>query len=558
MSRAEPSELRSPRWHVPAVSLAAVVGLSLMVQSAQSTSATYDEVTYIRTATDWWRTGSQDKITRMGSPLTFWKLQQAPVLWLLDRCGKGTLIDDPIRRQAELLPWLRLGALWVWVVALGLTAGWSRIKYGPRAMAYSAWLFVLSPNLLAHGAIITMELPIVAATVGVFFLFVRFLETREKPAFFASATVCGLAFSCKFSAILLPPLLALIWWVDRSRWGHVRPFQTLLRVVGGMAVFVAVMLAADIVVTGGATLTVAQKPGFAHPSIAGRFGGSSGMGGLLTWIAETPIPQDWVGFANQVRHQRSGGPSYLRGERRMSGWWYYYFVALAVKVPLSLGLLVITRVWLSRRYGNRERDWIFPLTIAAFLLITAAGSSRNYGVRYLLPLSPLAIVWVSALAEQGRRFRFIAILGLLGQAMAVASVHPHELTYFNVLTGGRAGGRRVLADSNLDWGQGLIGLARLQLQRPELTDLTLYYFGDTDPAHYGVSGISYTIDAGSVHPGLPELFEAKTEYAAVSASLQWGPWGSPGYFRRLDGVRPVASTADTTIAIYRSSDIPLN
>ena len=95
----------------------------------------------------------------MGSPLTFWKLQQAPVLWLLDRAGRGALIDDPIGRQAELLPLVRVGALWVWLVALGLTAWWSRRLYGPRAMTLAAWFFALGPNLLAHGSLVTMELP---------------------------------------------------------------------------------------------------------------------------------------------------------------------------------------------------------------------------------------------------------------------------------------------------------------------------------------------------------------------------------------------------------------
>ena len=51
-------------------------------------------------------------------------------------------------------------------------------------------------------------------------------------------------------------------------------------------------------------------------------------------------------------------------------------------------------------------------------------------------------------------------LGLAGQAMAVVGVHPFELTYFNVLAGGPLGGRRILSDSNLDWGQGLKGLTR--------------------------------------------------------------------------------------------------
>ncbi len=46
----------------------------------------------------------------------------------------------------------------------------------------------------------------------------------------------------------------------------------------------------------------------------------------------------------------------------------------------------------------------------------------------------------------------------------------------------------MLADSNLDWGQGLKAIARLQDGRPELKDLTLYYFGDEHTADYRVAG----------------------------------------------------------------------
>ena len=146
-------------------------------------------------------------------------------------------------------------------------------------------------------------------------------------------------------------------------------------------------------------------------------------------------------------------------------------------------------------------------------------------------------------------------LGLAGQALAVAAVHPFELTYFNVLAGGPLGGRHILSDSNLDWGQGLKGLARLQCAEPEFRDLTLYYLGDTDPAWYGVEGMAHVVNAVDDYSQLPEIQTIKTRYLAVSASLQWGPWGPPGFFRKLDSIAPIRMTEDTTIAIYRSADL---
>src|SRR5947209_13409615 len=98
---------------------AAAVGLALVWGTLWESSATYDEVAYLRIAARWWRTGDQDEITRMGSPLTFWKVQQAPVLWTLDRLGLRSWVDDPIGHQERLLPVVRLGGLWIWLVAFG-------------------------------------------------------------------------------------------------------------------------------------------------------------------------------------------------------------------------------------------------------------------------------------------------------------------------------------------------------------------------------------------------------------------------------------------------------
>ena len=40
------------------------------------------------------------------------------------------------------------------------------------------------------------------------------------------------------------------------------------------------------------------------------------------------------------------------------------------------------------------------------------------------------------------------------------------------------------------------------------------------------------------------------ENRAVSASLQFGPWGPAGYFDGLRGLRPRAVLPDYTIAVY--------
>jgi hypothetical protein len=302
-------------------------------------------------------------------------------------------------------------------------------------------------------------------------------------------------------------------------------------------------------VTGFAAIPASESRG-PHPTLDGCW--PTGLGRIV----EAAWPQDWVAFAVQARHQATGGPSYLLGERRTDGWRHYYLVALAVKVPLGAWLIALARLGLRRRVDPWGRGRLAAVVAVGFLALASLASSRNYGVRYLLPVAPAAIAWASALAEGPTRARRLALLGLAGMAAAMAASHPHELTYFNVLGGGSTGGRRILSDSNLDWGQGARALARLQAARPEMRDLTLYYFGEADPSPYGVSGRVYVVDAGADHPALPARLSASTAYLAVSASLQFGPWGPRGYFSDLDGLRPVAYTDDKTIAVYRAADLP--
>jgi Dolichyl-phosphate-mannose-protein mannosyltransferase len=544
--------------------LAALVGLLLLIDASRASSATYDEVTYLKVAASWWRTGDQSEITRMGSPLMFWKLQQAPVLWLLDRTSRSAWIDNPVEHQQELLPLVRLGSLWIWLAAFTITICWSRQSYGPRAMTLAAWLFALSPNLIAHGALATMELPLVAATVATFWLFCRFLETDRILYFWTTAVMSGLAFSCKFTAILIPPILAITWWIAylRRKEDYLCIFTR--HVALSMAGFVLMMMLSNAALTGFVCLPLSRSHGH-HPTLERWFGISGNNISVLLY--ETPLPQDWVGFANQMHHQASGGPSYLFGERRMTGWWYYYLIALAVKVPLAMWLLIAARLVFSQRSTFKRAAEIcnatLPLVVLLYVGITAVGSSRNYGVRYLLPLAPLAIVWISAVGEQcvaySWRFALLAqcsiLTGITGYVVALAGSHPYELSYFNALGGGSQGGRFILADSNLDWGQGLKCLARLQRSHPVLADMTFYYFGDTEPAHYGVSGTSHTVNATDDHSNLPSLYSVKTSYLAVSASLQWGAWGPPRFFRALDHLAPIRLTDDTTIAIYRTADL---
>jgi hypothetical protein len=62
----------------------------------------------------------------------------------------------------------------------------------------------------------------------------------------------------------------------------------------------------------------------------------------VTWLGDLPLPllTNYVLVIDRQQHDvDKGRPSYVRGQWREHGWWYYCLCAAAFKVPLGLWLM---------------------------------------------------------------------------------------------------------------------------------------------------------------------------------------------------------------------------
>ena len=368
---------------------------------------------------------------------------------VLDRLGRGELIDDPIGHQARAAAAGPAGALWIWLAALRLCGLVEPAALRPQGDGPGGLALRAQPEPDRPRRLVTMELPLWPA---------RPACSSSSGASWTPAAGAGSGPRRRWAAwrsrASSPRSCSRRSWrssggstaggaeagrkpLPRSRAGLLWewPATSLVMLAGGPRGHRVRRACRSSRSTGD------------HPSIDAKFGGR-----LAAWIArlyETPVPQDWVGFATQVHHQMSGGSSYLLGERRMTGWWYYYFVALAVKVPLTFWLLLAGRAALawrrdedgpaSRRRSCRSRSvcsWPSPRSARRGTTGCAtcfrwrrwrSSGSRGWPRRTERPANSRG--WPA----------WIVGLGLAGQALAVAAVHPFELTYFNVLAGGPIG-----------------------------------------------------------------------------------------------------------------------
>lgn len=135
----------------------------------------------------------------------------------------------------------------------------------------------------------------------------------------------------------------------------------------------------------------------------------------------------------------------------------------------------------------------------------------------------------------------VALVALVG--LETARTAPWYLSFFNAAVGGPGGGYRIVNDSNVDWGQGLIAL-REEMARRGITRIHLAYHGTVDPAIYGIDYVPYL--GGQVG--------AETQWLAVSSyfyvglaqrlMLHEGRTSFMSYdFSGTSSVRPVATPA---------------
>jgi hypothetical protein len=217
---------------------------------------------------------------------------------------------------------------------------------------------------------------------------------------------------------------------------------------------------------------------------------------LLPDWTPLPIPSAaLIGVdAEMVRSERHFGILYLLGQLSREGWLHYFPVALLVKSPIPvLILFAIALVMGFRRFGVRRNPGVAvslllpPILFFVFFLFM---KGSNYGIRYVLVCFPFLFVLTGIILQNPFNLRnlwmriALAVL-LIWHIAGSVMISPHYLTYFNEIAGGPIGGIRVLADSNLDWGQQLKELRRY-MDEKGIKKIALSYTGPVDPKVYGI------------------------------------------------------------------------
>lgn len=330
----------------------------------------------------------------------------------------------------------------------------ARAVLSPVGAIAALVLYGTAAPILAHASLATLDVGVSALMFASLLALERFAKRQDAWSAGGTGLLLGFALAVKGVAALffplVPILLAISWksW-DRDGWR---------RLGAGAAAMAA-----------GAWLAVEAAYGF------------SGF----------PLPAPLLdGVRFQVEASSAGEfPAFLYGEWSQTGWWSYYAVALALKTPIPmLVLIAVGLVATARLWRDPETPWIVvPPLFLVYVLSFHYG--KNYGIRYLLPAFPFLVLLAGRGVDAllGLRRHGVKVVGALlaWQIAACVFATPHHLAYFNELGGGPDEARRALLDSNLDWGQDL-GRLKKYLDEHGIDHICLGYFGHVDPHVYGI------------------------------------------------------------------------
>ena len=479
-------------------------------------------------------------------------------------------------RYHSIYRWSRLLPILVTVLGGCLICEWSTRLFGTWPGIASLCLWSWMPPILAHGSLLTSDMPSAVALVLAARLFWSFLLNLQLRSALLAGLALGVAVATKFTLLILYPCWAILLIVRAiqlhrsedadsasSRGSSVR------LIIGGLLMTLVCILAID-------SLYLFQGIGIrllewnqGRSSLARNLHHLSELR-VTAWLLHIPLPiplELLRGLDAQMADTERLQSAYLLGQTRLGGWSYWYAAAAFIKIPLPSVMLFALSL---RRIPTLLRGCdpiayaalclLVPAAEVAFVISATTGTGTNAAFRYLIPCLASLCVWVGRLVWDAKSAAVRGMVVILLAWLAVDAIvaTPDHLSW--QVGFGRVIGRDrpdLIGDS-LDWSQDLarLGVWISRHTHEGSTVVCVYGLGSGEPYGLVSPGAQPTSDPGS-----------RPAYLAVSADILYGYEVTncvqiedgrssldPGQREFLAGRRPFERVGKT-IRIYRLRDL---
>jgi hypothetical protein len=480
------------RWFHHAIAIGLLAGMgTLMLTSMRGESPTTDETVHLtRGVAFYWGEAATLSYAHppLGNALTALPivldqphedLTQADGydLGQVERVARALLEDH----YSERRNWFFEARAAVALIAL-LMAGYAYLLgsalFGPAAGLVGLAFVALHPTLIAHGRLMTTDMPVTAAMLFCTGEAILYLVGRARWHALTAALMFGVAVTTKYTALALLPVLGVLAiacaWFGLGRYAGLPRKRALL----STALLALLVCATGLVSinaiygfdrTGLRVDQILQLPEPMNQITRGYNGSLLERRSILKHLPDSfriPVPFTYLyGLTSISVHDRGGHLSTFFGKALRRGHPAYFPVMIAIKTPLlSLAGLFVAGVICWRRRGRVSLGAWLLATYAGILLLLAMRSGINIGIRHILPILPVLGILagagaVHAFRAVGRSQLRTSVSACLAAAhvLGLAWCYPDYISDFNALVGGRVGGEKISIVGE-EWGQDMVRL----------------------------------------------------------------------------------------------------
>jgi hypothetical protein len=404
-----------------------------------------------------------------------------------------------------------------------------RLSGRRRVGLLAAVLLLFYPEYLGHSALLTFDVPQLVSCAAISWAALRWWRNPSPRETVLLTVVCCLGSLVKLPTIVFAVITVLTLFVLSLLTRRVSPWRV-------VAVSFLILAAGIFTAWAGSLFRFAHTPDrllIEEPSPYLPPVEMEHPGVLIKTInfawEHRLLPETTLSTMAHAAIWRK--PGFLMGETAQEGFFSYFFVTYLLKsTPVQLVavplLIVAALLWwrggsLTPRRAWRLQQAIILVVPTLLLLALTINARANIGHRYILfvyfPLSIFLAMVLKRWWRRGGKWRGAAAVLVGGHLLSFALAYPHFSTYFNFLTGSPYEARRMLSDSNTDWGQDLPELFRfLNANGYDQTNLAL--FGHNLPNSFGISTTRW-IDDESGYPSLSSELQRRPPDPALPTAV---------------------------------------
>lgn len=490
------------------VAIIILIHVLLLVRAAWCLSPTIDEPGHLAAGISYWRQGHVE-LYRVNPPLVRMiaaacpmaaGISADPARWdeyptpRPEFPAGADLMQSNGQQAIRMVSLARMPVIIFSVLGAVCCGVWARELSGPTARFIAVLFWCTHPLVLAHGALITADVAAAATGICTARYFARWLQ---RPVWSSAMTwgVClGISLCVKSLWCLLGPVWLLCWSAYRISEKRPGVLSELCQLtVGGMLALVivnSIYLWIDVGIPLGELkfhsrlLTGIEKEPSALGSPGNRFQGT------LPGHLPVPVAADYLeGMDLQRVDFEQGASTWFLGRKYDGPVYAFYPVTLILKTPVGMLLSVLLGILVPARLPRPDRIVMTGLVLS-IVAVLGVHPTVNH-VRYALPLAGFAAVWLGQaghelLMRRSGVFCFFTTSLVSGSICSTVAT-PWHLSYMNEFVRPGIHAARCLADSQADWGQGLLALKKMLDRRPDIHDLMLAYYGTVPPASAGIT-----------------------------------------------------------------------